>query len=49
MAELWRGKGVSHMNNSSYMSMIYCLLRAFLWEPDNPDFWRGVRNHIPGL
>jgi hypothetical protein len=27
--------------------MLYCLLRAFLYEPDNPDFWRGVRNHLP--
>jgi len=47
MAELWRGKGVSHMTNGNRLAMFYCLLRAFLWEPDNPDFWRGVRNHLP--
>lgn len=49
MAELWRGKGVSYMNNGSRLPMLYCLLRAFLWEPNNPDFWRGVRNHLPKL
>ncbi|KAB2904623.1 MAG: glycosyltransferase [Anaerolineae bacterium] len=49
MAELWRGKGVAYMNSKKYPQMLYCLFRAFLWEPDNPDFWRGVRNHIPGL
>ncbi|MBZ0306086.1 MAG: glycosyltransferase [Anaerolineae bacterium] len=49
MAELWRGKGVAYMNSQKYPQMAYCLLRAFLWEPDNPDFWRGVRNHLPGL
>lgn len=47
MAELWRGKGVSHMNAGKRLPMLYCLLRAFLYEPDNPDFWRGVRNHLP--
>jgi hypothetical protein len=49
MAEFWRGKGVSFMNSGRYLPMLYCLFRAFLWEPNNPDFWRGVRNHIPGL
>lgn len=47
MAELWRGKGVAYMNSQNYLPMAYCLLRAFLYEPDNPDFWRGVRNHLP--
>jgi hypothetical protein len=37
------------MNSGKRLPMIVCLLRAFLHEPDNPDFWRGVRNHIPGL
>jgi len=49
LAELWRGKGVAYMNDGRRLPMMYCLLRAFLHEPDNPDFWRGVRNHIPGL
>lgn len=47
MAELWRGKGVSYMNAGRRVPMMYCLFRAFLYEPNNPDFWRGVRNHIP--
>jgi glycosyltransferase involved in cell wall biosynthesis len=47
MAELWRGKGVSHLRSGNRLPMLYCLLRAFLYEPDNPDFWRGVRNHLP--
>lgn len=47
MAEFWRGKGVSYMNNGQKIPMVYCLLRAFLYEPNNPDFWRGVRNHLP--
>ena len=49
MAELWRGKGVAYMNSGKRLPMMLCLLRAFLHEPNNPDFWRGVRNHIPGL
>jgi glycosyltransferase involved in cell wall biosynthesis len=47
MAEFWRGKGVSYMNDGRKIPMYYCLLRAFLYEPNNPDFWRGVRNHLP--
>lgn len=49
MAELWRGKGVSYMTSGHYPAMLACLVRAFWYEPLNPDFWRGVRNHIPGL
>lgn len=47
MAELWRGKGVAYMSGKRYLPMVYCLLRAFLYEPNNPDFWRGIRNHLP--
>jgi hypothetical protein len=49
LAELWRGKGVAYMNSGKRLQMMACLLRAFFHEPDNPDFWHGVRNHIPGL
>jgi hypothetical protein len=49
LAELWRGKGVAYMNSGKRLPMMLCLMRAFFHEPDNPDFWRGVRNHIPGL
>jgi hypothetical protein len=37
------------MNSGKRLPMMLCLMRAFFHEPDNPDFWRGVRNHIPGL
>jgi len=46
LAELWRGKGVAYMNMGKPLPMAYCLLRAFLYEPANPDFWRGVGNHL---
>jgi glycosyltransferase involved in cell wall biosynthesis len=49
LAELWRGKGVAYMTSRKYLPMAYCLLRAFLYEPSNPDFWRGVRNHLPNF
>ncbi len=47
MAELWRSKGVAYLNAGKPLPMAYSLARAFLWEPTNPDFWRGVRNHMP--
>lgn len=47
LAELWRGKGVSYMNSRRYLPMLYCLGRAFFYEPNNPQFWQGVRNHLP--
>ncbi|MFP4321709.1 MAG: glycosyltransferase family 2 protein [Anaerolineales bacterium] len=47
MAELWRAKGVAYKNAGQVFPMAYSLLRAFLWEPANPDFWRGVRNQWP--
>jgi glycosyltransferase involved in cell wall biosynthesis len=47
LSELWRGQGVSYMKSRRYGRMAYCLARAFLYEPLNPDFWRGVRNQLP--
>lgn len=46
-AEIWRNKGVFELKQKYYGKALYSLMRALLYEPSNPDFWRGVRNHLP--